>query len=109
MATSKLPAPAGPGPMLEDQEGSPGLDQQPAKSMAQVKAEEFLNVFNGNLEVLDRNLRDFHSDSNSRFSDVLKKETLLVEVIHAQYKELYRIVKQDNKDVSSLDKKLFLF
>ena len=40
METSNAPAAAGPGSMLEDQEGNHGLDRQPVgKSMAQVKAE----------------------------------------------------------------------
>ncbi|EGF99000.1 uncharacterized protein MELLADRAFT_68866 [Melampsora larici-populina 98AG31] len=70
---------------------------------------EFLKVFNGNLEILDKNLKDFHSDSYSKFSEILKKEVHILEVVDAQYKELYRITRQDNKDLSSLDKKIVSF
>ncbi|EGF96913.1 uncharacterized protein MELLADRAFT_114743 [Melampsora larici-populina 98AG31] len=63
-------------------------------------------VFNGNLEVLDSNIRDFSNESGSKFSEVLKKEFHLLEVVNAQYKELYKVIRQDNKDVSSLNKKV---
>ena len=70
---------------------------------------EFLKVFNGNLKILDHNFRGFSEESSSKFSEILKKETHLLEVVNAQYKELYKIIRQDNKDVSTLDKKFVSF
>ncbi|EGF97498.1 uncharacterized protein MELLADRAFT_69960 [Melampsora larici-populina 98AG31] len=103
MVTSKPPAPAGLELMDHGRRLDPGQDQQPAS------LKEFLKVFNGNLEVLDSNIRDFSNESGSKFSEVLKKEFHLLEVVNAQYKELYKVIRQDNKDVSSLNGKLVLF
>ncbi|EGF97167.1 uncharacterized protein MELLADRAFT_70169 [Melampsora larici-populina 98AG31] len=103
MVTSKPPAPAGLELMDHGRRLDPGQDQQPAS------LKEFLKVFNGNLEVLDSNIRDFSNESGSKFSEVLKKEFHLLEVVNAQYKELYKVIRQDNKDVSSLNGKLVSF
>ncbi|EGG13080.1 uncharacterized protein MELLADRAFT_58558 [Melampsora larici-populina 98AG31] len=87
----------------------PSGSRPSADSFEQGSLKEFLKVFNGNLEVLDSNIRDFSNELGSKFSEVLKKEFHLLEVVNAQYKELYKVIRQDNKDVSSLNKKFVSF
>ncbi|EGG01517.1 uncharacterized protein MELLADRAFT_110854 [Melampsora larici-populina 98AG31] len=82
----------------------PGTDGPRSKIGS--RAGSTASIFNGNLEVLDSNIKDFSNESGSKFSEVLKKECHLLEVVNAQYKELYKVIRQDNKDVCSLSKKI---